>query len=134
MWKWTFLLAILAGLFLAACDAGQPQITIETIKIDLGDVVNGEVIVREVAVQNTGERELVIETVSTSCGCTQAWLEPANIAPGFGGALHIEFDSGAHGPDENGHLTRQVFIATNDPQRAEIVLDLSANVLPPPAP
>lgn len=131
VWKWTLLPVVLAGLFLVACNAGQPQITLETTNIDLGDVVNGEIIVREVAVQNTGERELAIEAVSTSCGCTQARLEPKNIVPGGSGTLHIEFDAGAHGSELTGPLVRQIFIASNDPQRPELVVELAVNILPP---
>ena len=44
MSKWVLLLVILMGLFLVACNVGQPQILLETTNIDLGDVVNGEVL------------------------------------------------------------------------------------------
>lgn len=131
MRKWVCLLVILAGSLLVACDTGQPRIALATTSIDLGDVVNGEIIVREVTVQNTGEKELTIEAVSTSCGCTQARLEPTTIPPGASGTLHIEFDAGAHGPELTGLLVRQIFIASNDPQQPELVVELGANILPP---
>ncbi len=134
MRKWAFLLVILAGSLLVACDAGQPRIALATTSIDLGDVVNGEIIVREVTVQNTGEKELSVEAVSTSCGCTQARLEPMNIPPGGSGTLFIEFDSGAHGPTLTGQLIRQVFIASNDPQQPETIVELAAIILPPAEP
>lgn len=134
MRKWAFLLVILAGSLLVACGAGQPRIALATTSIDFGDVVNGEIIVQEVRVQNTGEKELSVEAVSTSCGCTQARLEPMNIPPGGSGTLFIEFDSGAHGPALTGQLIRQVFIASNDPQQPETIVELAANILPPAVP
>jgi hypothetical protein len=131
MRKIALLLVAMLGLLLVACGAGQPQITLEKAGVDLGDVVNGVVVTREVAVQNTGNKALIIEAVSTSCGCTKATLEPMTIAPGESATLHIEFDSGAHGEELKGPLTRQIFIASNDPARSEAIVELTANVLPP---
>ncbi|KAA3661889.1 MAG: hypothetical protein DWQ04_15060 [Chloroflexi bacterium] len=47
------------------------------------------------------------------------------------GTLFIEFDSGAHGPELTGTLIRQVFVVSNDPEQAEAVVKLAANILPP---
>ena len=41
------------------------------------------------AVSNEGDAPLVVETVTTSCGCTTAVLEPMTIAPGESGILRI---------------------------------------------
>lgn len=134
MHRAVWFLLILIGLALTACNTGRPQIALETTGIDLGDVVNGEIVMREVTVQNTGEKELVIEAVSTSCGCTKATLEPMTISPGGAATLQIVFDSGAHGEALNGELMRQIFIASNDPEQSEAVVELTANVLPPESP
>lgn len=131
MRKLLFLLLMLSGLVLAACNTGQPQIALETANVDLGDVVNGEIVTREVAVQNTGNTDLVIDAVSTSCGCTKATLDSMTISPGSEATLQIVFDSGAHGEELNGELMRQIFIVSNDPAQSEVVLELTANVLPP---
>lgn len=128
---WLFLLG---SLLLVACGGGKPQINLETNELKLGDVVNGEIVSREVKVDNTGQAELVIEYISTSCGCTKATLEPMTVAPGGQATLTVTFDSGAHGPEENGELVRQVFIASNDPMQPDVVLELTANVLPAAAP
>jgi hypothetical protein len=119
----------LAGLLLLVACTGRPQIALETARLDLGDVVNGEVITRDVMVSNTGKSELVVEAVTTSCGCTQATLEPMTVAPGGSATLRIAFDSGAHGPELTGPLLRQVFIVSNDPQQPEAILELAVNIL-----
>ena len=129
MRKLILIFLLFTGLFLVACKSKAPQISLELTEIDLGDVVNGEVIIRDVVVRNEGDAALVVDTVSTSCGCTQATLEPMTLAPGQDATLHIEFDSGAHGPDLNGSLVRQVFINSNDPQQPEALIELSANVM-----
>lgn len=122
-----FLLAI--SLLLVACYGRQPQIAVETEQILLGDVVNGEVVVREVTIWNEGKATLVVEALSTSCGCTQASLDPMTIPPGGSAQLKVEFDSAAHGEELTGRLMRQIFIASNDPQQPELVLELVANIL-----
>lgn len=134
MKKWWWIAAVMVlTLLLSAC-GGQPIISLAESNLDFGDVVNGEVVVREISVQNKGKGDLIIEAVTTSCGCTQAAIEPMTISPGNSGTLTVEFDSGAHGPDLTGELIRQVFIATNDPEQPETVLELAANILPPSNP
>lgn len=125
---------ILLGYSLVACGGNDPKIEVETAAIDLGEVVNGEVVVRDVAVKNAGSADLTVESVSTSCGCTQASLNLMTIPPGGSATLHIEFDSGAHGPELTGALVRQVFVVSNDPQQAETTVELTAIILPPSAP
>lgn len=118
------------AVFLSAC-SGKPDISVTDSHLALGDVVNGDVVTREVSVQNNGQADLIIDAVTTSCGCTQATIEPLTIPAGSSGTLSISFDSGAHGPALTGPLVRQVFIASNDPQKPEITVELTANILPP---
>ena len=125
-------LALLA-VALAAC-GGPPQIAVPEASLALGDVVNGEIVTREVTVQNVGESDLIIEAVTTSCGCTEAAVAPLRIPSDGSGTLTIRFDSGAHGPDLTGQLIRQVFVATNDPEQPEIVVEIEANILSPSEP
>jgi hypothetical protein len=119
---------------LVACSGSDPQIEVETAAIDLGEVVNGDVVTRDVAVKNVGSADLTIENVSTSCGCTQASLDKMVIPPGDSATLHIEFDSGAHGEELTGDLVRQVFVVSNDPQQAEATVELTATILLPTVP
>ena len=122
-------LILLSSLLLAACSSTQPQIVLETESFDFGDVVNGDVVSKTLLVRNEGNASLVIDEVSTSCGCTTASLESMTIPAGGTATLQIEFDSGAHGPDLTGSVVRQIFLTSNDPQQSEIVVEFSANVL-----
>ena len=120
---------ILAGLFLAACAGGQPQINLETTNFDFGNVVNGEVLSREIVVSNEGNEPVIAQSVSTTCGCTTATLEPMTIPAGGSANLLITFDSGAHGPELTGQVTRQIFITSNDPVQPEAMVEFTANII-----
>lgn len=74
---------------------------------------------RAVAIHKQGNSALFVESISTSCGCTEAELDSMSIAPGQSSELTISFDSGAHGLDVIGEVTRQIFIASNDPNQPE---------------
>ncbi len=123
---------IILTLVVTACAAGQPRIEIESPTFDFGDVVNGDIVSKDMQVKNTGTEPLIVDSVSTTCGCTTASLDPMTIAPGESGTLHIEFDSGAHGPELTGSLTRQIFITSNDPELPDAKVEFTANVLPRP--
>ena len=122
------LVVFLVGLFLVACNSGEPSISIDTLSLDLGEVVNGEIIKRELTVRNDGKTDLVIDSIITSCACTQATVEPMTIPADHSSILHIEFDSGFHGPEFEGSLIRQVFINSNDPERPELIVELNVVV------
>ncbi len=117
-------------LLLTAC-VPKPAITADVTSFDFGDVVNGEIVSRNVTITNNGKGVLQVESVSTSCGCTTAVLDPMTLEPGQSGTLHIEFDSGAHGPELTGQVLREIFIVSNDPQQPELKIEFTANVLPP---
>lgn len=123
-------LLVVSGV-LAACSPAKPQIMVEPVQFDLGDVPNGQIAARDVVVRNEGNGLLVVERISTSCGCTSASLEPMRLAPGEQGQLAIAYDSGAHGPDLRGAQTRQVFLTSNDPAQPEMVVELTVNVTAP---
>ena len=120
---------VLAGLLLAACASGQPEINLETTYFDFGDVINGEILSRDIIVSNAGNKPIITKSVSTTCGCTTASLEPMTIPAGGSANLHITFDSGAHGSELTGQVTRQIFITSNDPDQPEAMVEFTANIV-----
>ena len=125
------LLLLVVAVLLVACGGGEANLAVETQELDLGDVPNGTIATRDVAIRNDGDGILVVDNISTSCGCTTATLAPMQIAPGETGTLHIEYDAGAHGPELTGPLVRQIFINSNDPNQPEVVVEVAVNVTPP---
>lgn len=116
------------ALLLAACAQGYAQILAETTEFNFGDVNIGEIVTRDITISNTGSGVLLIESITTSCGCTTAETDAVQIQPGDSTTLHIIFDSGAHG-DTIAFYTRQVFVASNDPQQPELRIQFTANVI-----
>jgi len=120
----TIIMALLAG-----CSNNGPNIQLELESFEFGDVVNGNIVSKDVMIYNTGTAPLNIEQVTTSCGCTTAEVSQSEIAPDESAVLHIEFDSGAHGPEMTGTLTRQVFVATDDPDQPDLIVQFTVNVV-----
>jgi hypothetical protein len=118
----------------AAPATGAPRLAAEATLLELGEVVNGVVVERDVAVRNDGDAPLIVAEVLTTCGCTSAALQPMTLGPGEAGNLHIAFDSGAHGPDLTGPIMRRVILVSNDPANPEATVDLQATILPPARP
>jgi hypothetical protein len=116
-------LALAAVLVLGACSGGTPDIDVALQSKDLGTIQQGDVATAEIPVRNTGQGELRIETVSTSCGCTSAEVQPLRIPPGGEGVLTIRYDSGVH--------QRYIYVATNDPDQPEVEVLIRATVQPP---
>jgi hypothetical protein len=136
-----FLLVFTSGFLTAITVACQPSTTgeaprigLETNLLELGQIPNGEIADVDIIVSNDGDSPLVIESVTTTCGCTTARLNPMTIAPGGTGTLDISFDSGAHGPDLRGEIMRQVIVTSNDLVQPKVVVDLRATIVGPVEP
>ena len=127
---WLIGVAVVFGVsLLTACGGGQPDIVVGASRHDFGQVKQGDVVTTEIAMRNKGTGDLKIEAVSTSCGCTTAQVQPEVIPPGGTGRLIINYDSGAH-PDK-GPVQRHIYIASNDPDKAEVEVIIVADVQPP---
>jgi len=125
-------IGVFFAVLLAACGGGAPDIELSQSETDLGEITIGEIRTVDIPVQNLGSGDLIIEAVSTSCGCTTASIEPEVIPPGGTGTLTVRYDSGLHGPDEVGPVMRQVFIASNDPSKPEVEFRFTAELISAP--
>lgn len=71
-----------------------PEITFKDSVFEFGTIVEGEKVNHIFEFENTGDADLVLVRVETSCGCTalKSWpREP--IAPGENGQIEVTFDS-----------------------------------------
>lgn len=119
----------IVALLLGGCANGKPEIAVAAKRHDFGQIKQGAVVTTEIEVRNSGKKELKIESVATSCGCTSAQVKPKIIPSGGEGKLLIRYDSGVH-PDK-GPIERHVYIASNDPEKAEVEVIVTAEVQPP---
>lgn len=124
---------------LASAPKDAPKIiTISETKKDLGIVnLKKGVATTEFIIKNGGKSDLIIDKLSSSCGCTSASLvyqgtegprfsmaghgqeEPdpnwkAAIAPGDEATVKVYYDPAVH-PELTGPVTREISIHSNDP-------------------
>ncbi len=127
--------AVLAGcvllLFLGTLtlQAGQPKIKFKEEAWNFGKVKQGEVLSHEFVFTNSGDATLIIQKVSTTCGCTAALASEDKIGPGKEGKIQIKFDTRGYG----GVLSKLIFVESNDPAGARKQLQVSADIETPPA-
>jgi hypothetical protein len=127
---------------------GTPKIEIVQKEYDAGTVSMADGVVKHIyEIKNTGDGNLKISRIWTSCMCTTAVLRvgdkespkfgmhdnPAfwsqTIAPEQAGFLEVEFDPAFHGPQGVGLAVRAVYLSTNDPENKKAEVKLLANVI-----
>jgi len=109
-----------------------PSIKVSPAFYDLGIVIYGEVTKHKFIVENLGTEPLKILKLSTSCGCTKAFIDEDKkiLAPKASAEMLVTFDPAVHKDDSDlGELTRVVYINSNDPVRPEVEIELKANVI-----
>ncbi|PJE63888.1 hypothetical protein COU89_00850, partial [Candidatus Roizmanbacteria bacterium CG10_big_fil_rev_8_21_14_0_10_45_7] len=135
---------------LANAPKDAPKITTAETKKDLGVVtIKKGVVTTEFVIKNEGKSDLVVDKLSSSCGCTSASLvyhgtegpqfymaghgqaEPdpnwkVSIAPGDKAKIKVYYDPTVH-PDLTGPVTREVSIHSNDPVDFETTLTITLN-------
>lgn len=126
---------------------GAPKLEIFENEYDAGDILmSGGLIRHTYEIKNTGEGDLKIDKVWTSCHCTTAILKVGDkespefgmdgsrafwsqkLAPGETGQLEVIFDPAFHGHQGMGQAIRVVYLSTNDPQNKRAEFKMSANV------
>lgn len=104
-----------------------PVITFDSTVYQLPDIVEGDVIHRDIHFTNTGEAPLSITYVQPSCGCTQPSFPFLDINPGESGVIGVDYNSvGKEGP-QRAELT---VIANTYPKKSIVALEV--NVHPKP--
>lgn len=87
-----------------------PAITFEETVHDFGKITQGERVKWSFKFKNTGNANLVISNVSTTCGCTIADYPRDPIAPGKEGKIDTEFNSDGK---PGGPMERKVTVVSN---------------------
>jgi len=126
----------LCGAVASVAECSGPRILVAEPDYSFGRISNDRGVEHVFKVKNTGDRPLVITGVRTSCGCTAAMMESSVIEPGGSGNLRVSFNpKGAKNP-----VTRSITVSSNDPDKKDIILKVSADprapseVAKPPVP
>jgi hypothetical protein len=103
-----------------------PRISVEPPSFDFGKALPGKTLEKQFSLRNFGDAPLVIEQVSTTCGCTAALLDDAHkvLKPGESGQLRVRLQT----RDYSGKVVRSVLVRSNDPQTKLLEIKVEATV------
>lgn len=105
---------VFAGLGVATAQ-DQAKIQFEEETIDYGEITKGSDGVRVFKFTNTGNAPLVIENVTSSCGCTIPKKPEEPIMPGETGEIEVKYDTKRVGPIRK---TVTVYSNADEPTKA----------------
>jgi len=92
--------------------------------VDFGEVLVGQTIRKEVAVENPTDHPIAVTKVRVNCGCVKAEMPPDKISPGQSGTLKLQF-IGIAGKRP---ATYTVTLSTEEPERAQAALPVAGKV------
>jgi len=130
-WVLTAVILGVIGIVLPASAAGkQARVKFKEEAWDFGKITQGEILTHEFVFTNEGDAPLVIEKVTTSCGCTAALASEEKIGPGKEGRIKTSFDSRGY----SGRIVKYVYVESNDAgaSRRELSLRAEIEVMPQP--
>jgi len=122
--------AVLAAAPLRALRAEEgPRLRVEPPAFDFGRALPDRTLRKEFTLTNLGDRDLVIEGVSTTCGCTAAVAGEKTVAPGRSTPLAVTLQT----RDYRGRVERRVLVRSNDGKTPLAEIVVSVTVAPPPS-
>jgi len=104
-----------------------PHIAVEPPSFDFGKAVQNKTLQKEFSIRNLGDADLVLDSVTTSCGCTVAEGYTKVVKPGASTHLLVSLQTRT----TSGKLQKSVLIKSNDPGKGLYELKLEATVAPP---
>lgn len=104
--------------------AGGPRIAVEPASFDFGKALTNKTLQKEFQIRNFGDADLVLDSVTTSCGCTVAEGYSKVIKPGASTHLQVSLQTRT----STGKLQKSVLIKSNDPAKGLYELKLEATV------
>jgi hypothetical protein len=100
------------------------QIQIENKYFNFGTVSEGQIVEHEFKFRNSGNADLQILRVVSTCGCTAAVANDSAVPPGVENSIKVSFDSSGF----SGKVAKQVRVYTTDLSNKEITLTLEGQV------
>jgi Protein of unknown function (DUF1573) len=92
---------------------------------NFGTINEGKTVTTNFKITNTGNKDLIIQNATASCGCTVPDYPKYPIKPGKSGEIKVSFDSAG----KPGQQQKTVTVTANIPNGSEI-LTIKTNVTP----
>jgi len=109
---------------LQSADTGKAVISFSEVEHNFGQVKEGEKIGCIFTFINTGNANLVINSATTTCGCTVPKYDRKPIAPGKNGSLEVVFNT----EGRNGIQSKTITVKSNAIPPV-IILKITAEVI-----
>lgn len=103
---------------------GKAVITFSKVEHNFGNVSEGERVAHIFSFTNTGDADLVVSSVLTSCGCTVPKFDKKPISPGEKGSVEVIYDSSGR----SGKQTKTITVQSNAENKV-IILRIIADVI-----
>jgi hypothetical protein len=105
-----------------------PRIRVEPSTFDFGKAVQNRTLDKEFSLRNFGSEDLVIENVTTTCGCTAALMDANKvIKPGGTAPLRVSLQT----RDYSGKMERRILVRSNDPTTSLLEIKVEVTVVSP---
>lgn len=115
---------------LQAYQEAKNQVALWPETQDIGTVVYGDVTETTFTLTNLTPLPLNITRVSTSCGCTSAEVEQAELAAYEQTSVRVAFDPAVHEDDTDlGDITRTIYLSTDNPNFPELSVNITGTVI-----
>lgn len=103
----------------------QANIEFKSDVVDYGKIAFGSDGVRTFTFSNTGDQNLIIKNVDSSCGCTIPTKPEDPIAPGKTGVIKVKYDTNRVGP-----IRKIITVYSNAAKKPTYTLRIKGRVLP----
>jgi len=107
-------------------EEGDPEVALDAETYDFGVMDNMATGTHDFVFNNRGKGTLKLTKGHTTCRCTMANLESAEVPPGRSTRVHLEFQ----GKGFNGPYKQTATVLTNDPKRKQVELTVSGKIIP----
>jgi hypothetical protein len=103
----------------------SPRVVVPEPSYNFGSVPQGQRVVHEYELRNSGDGDLTIQRVSPGCGCTATTVSSNVVKPGGSEKIKVEFDTTGF----SGVKTKSVQVLTNSSDKSELTLTLTGTVV-----
>jgi hypothetical protein len=100
------------------------EIVFKEYEHDFGKVTEGEKVAYVFTFENKGSADLVLTSVTTSCGCTVPKYETKPVAPGGEGNLEVIFDTSGRSATQT-----KVITVKSNASKPVVLLKITAEVI-----
>jgi hypothetical protein len=104
-------------------DTGKAVLVFNEYEHQFGKVAEGEKISWQFTYENKGTADLILNSVTTTCGCTVPKFETKPVPPGGSGNLEVVFDTSGR----NGMQTKTITVKSNA-KMPVVLLKITAEV------